>query len=234
MTSLNPVLTVGRQIVEGIRAHLGDVDGGTARAGASSCSARSGMPDAARRADRTRTSSPAACASGWSSRSRWPRPGAAHRRRADDGAGRDRAGADHRPGRAAAARARHRRRLDHPRPRRRRRDRRRVLVMYGGRLRGGRRGGRAFSRPGAPVHRGLLGALPDLDARARRLVADRRAAARARSTCRPGARSGRAARSRWTRAATSERTAAPTVGRPRACALPNRARPDARATGSAR
>jgi peptide/nickel transport system ATP-binding protein len=51
MTSLNPVLTVGRQLVEGIRAH-GDVPKAAARARAVELLAEVGLPDPARAVDR--------------------------------------------------------------------------------------------------------------------------------------------------------------------------------------
>jgi peptide/nickel transport system ATP-binding protein len=51
MTSLNPVLTVGRQLVEGIRAH-GDVSKTAARARAVELLAEVGLPDPARAVDR--------------------------------------------------------------------------------------------------------------------------------------------------------------------------------------
>ena len=48
MSSLNPVHSIGRQIVEAIRAHE-DVSNRVAAGGRSSCSARSGLPNPARR-----------------------------------------------------------------------------------------------------------------------------------------------------------------------------------------
>jgi peptide/nickel transport system ATP-binding protein len=51
MTSLNPVLTVGRQLVEGIRAH-GDVSRTAARARAVELLTEVGLPDPARAVDR--------------------------------------------------------------------------------------------------------------------------------------------------------------------------------------
>ena len=50
MSSLNPVFTVGRQIVEAIRIGS-DVSAAKARTRASTCSARSGVPDPSRRID---------------------------------------------------------------------------------------------------------------------------------------------------------------------------------------
>ena len=64
MTSLNPVLTIGRQIREALETHFGLEPEGGERARASSCSTRSGIPSAAGAARATtRTSSRAACAS---------------------------------------------------------------------------------------------------------------------------------------------------------------------------
>ena len=64
MSSLNPVHTIGRQIVEAIRAHE-DVSQRVAR-GAGGRAARRGRPARSRRgaSTTTRTSSPAACGSG--------------------------------------------------------------------------------------------------------------------------------------------------------------------------
>ena len=51
MTSLNPVFTVGYQIVEPLRAHLGLSQGARRGSGRRSCSALVGIPDPARRLD---------------------------------------------------------------------------------------------------------------------------------------------------------------------------------------
>src|SRR3712207_8853799 len=51
MTSLNPVLTIGRQLVEGIRAH-GDVPKDAARSRAADLLAEVGLPDPRRALDR--------------------------------------------------------------------------------------------------------------------------------------------------------------------------------------
>ena len=96
------------------------------------------------------------------------RPQAAHRRRADHGAGRDHRGPD--PGAAppAAARGGLQRAVHHPRP-----GRRAPRVRPGGRAvrgpRGGDRhhGGSCSRRPSTPTRAGLLAAVPRTSARAR-------------------------------------------------------------------
>ncbi|WP_324275485.1 hypothetical protein [Blastococcus brunescens] len=69
MTSLNPVLTVGRQIVEGC-ARTPTCPRRWHAAARPSCSARWGCPIPRVRWTGIRTSCPAACGSGWSSPSR--------------------------------------------------------------------------------------------------------------------------------------------------------------------
>ena len=64
MTSLNPVYTVGDQIVEAILTHQDDRQGRRPRRGRSSCCARSGSRSPSAASTTTRTSSRAACASG--------------------------------------------------------------------------------------------------------------------------------------------------------------------------
>ena len=65
LTSLNPLYTVGAQLVETIRTHL-DVSAGEARASARlRCCARSASRRPRRASTTIRTSSPAACASAW-------------------------------------------------------------------------------------------------------------------------------------------------------------------------
>ena len=121
MRSLNPVLTIGRQITEVLRRHQRlDLAGGTtarhrvagdrrhpsrrtAPHGLSAPILRRHAPEGDDR-HRAVVQSPTA-----------------HRRRGDDGARRHHPGADHRPGEAPDARARHGRDLDQPRPRRDRR-----------------------------------------------------------------------------------------------------------------
>ncbi len=71
MTSLNPVYTIGWQIIEAIRAHQ-DLSKEAAQAQRrSSCWPRSASPTRASASTTTRTSSPAGCASGRSSPSAW-------------------------------------------------------------------------------------------------------------------------------------------------------------------
>jgi ABC-type microcin C transport system duplicated ATPase subunit YejF len=63
MTSLNPVLTIGRQLTEGLIEHLGvSQDEANDRAMAMIDRVGLGQPGSA--SSNTRTSSPAACASG--------------------------------------------------------------------------------------------------------------------------------------------------------------------------
>ena len=63
MTSLNPVLTVGRQLREPIETHL-DLDRGGRRSARSSCSTRWASPAPSAACVTIRTSSRAGCASG--------------------------------------------------------------------------------------------------------------------------------------------------------------------------
>ena len=64
MTSLNPVFTVGYQLMEPLRAHLGLLEGGRARAGRPNCWGWWASPTRRRGSTTIRTSSPAGCASG--------------------------------------------------------------------------------------------------------------------------------------------------------------------------
>ena len=64
MTSLNPVFTVGYQLVEPIRAHLGLSEGGGAGAGGGAAGAGRHPRPASSGSTTIRTSSRAACASG--------------------------------------------------------------------------------------------------------------------------------------------------------------------------
>ena len=155
MTSLNPVFTVGFQLVEPIRAHLGLGEGGGARAGGGAAGARRHpRPAAAAR----RLSAPVLgrhAPAGDDRDGALLRPEAADRRRADDGARRDDPGADPRDRPRAPAPARHGDHLDHPRPRAGRRHRRPGdgdVRRPGGRARAGRgdlRRSAASLHPGA-------------------------------------------------------------------------------------
>ena len=124
MTSLNPVFTVGYQLVEPIRVHMG-LSKAAARTRAAELLALVGIPDAERAA--RRLSAPVLgrhAPAGDDRDGALLRPEAPDRRRADDGARRDDPGADPRDRPRAAPPARHGDRLDHPRPRPRRRHRR--------------------------------------------------------------------------------------------------------------
>ena len=141
-----------------------------------------------------RTSSPAACASGWRSPSRWLRAQAADRRRADHGARRHGAGADPRPAGARAAAPPHGDDPDHPRSRRRRRPHRRG---GGDVCRPGRRAradADAVRRDAHALHRGAAGGDPQARTRRRTRRCRRSPAGRPirRGRC-PAARSRRAA-----------------------------------------
>ncbi len=71
MSSLNPVITIGRQVTEVLERHRG-MSTGEAKAEAEQILRRVGIPDPAAGSGSTRTSCPAACASGRSSPWRWP------------------------------------------------------------------------------------------------------------------------------------------------------------------
>ena len=178
MTSLNPVHTIGRQLVEAILLHQDVTQGSGARPRARA--AQGGRHPARRAADR-RLPAPvlgrhAPARDDRDGARQQPRP--ADRRRADDGARRDHAGADPRPDEAPPEGVRQRDHHDHPRPRRRRRDRRRRRRH----VRRASRRSRAtcaelFKRPQPPVHLGpaRLAAAPPPGRRAAR--ADPRPAA---------------------------------------------------------
>ena len=154
MTSLNPVHTIGRQLVEAVLLHR-DVSKKQARARARR--AAEGRRHPARRAPHRRLPAPvlgrhAPARDDRDGADQRPRP--ADRRRADDGARRDDAGADPRPDADAAAGVRQRDHHDHARPRRRRRDRRRRRRHVRGQ---GRRAGpvdEIFNAAAPPVHLG--------------------------------------------------------------------------------
>ena len=65
LTSLNPLYTIGEQLVETIRTHLPMGASGGARSARSRCCARSASRRPKRASTTIRTSSPAACASAW-------------------------------------------------------------------------------------------------------------------------------------------------------------------------
>ena len=64
LTSLNPLYSVGRQLVETIQTHL-PLNAAAARKRALDLLKEVGIPGAEQRSTIIRTSSPAACASGW-------------------------------------------------------------------------------------------------------------------------------------------------------------------------
>jgi ABC-type dipeptide/oligopeptide/nickel transport system ATPase component len=133
MTSLNPVHTIGRQIVEAMRAHSGHVGAGGARARHRSAGA--GAHPVGRAALR-RLPAPSVgrhAPAGDDRHGAGLRTGAADRRRADHRARRDHPGADPRTAARPAAAPGHGDPDHHPRPRRDRRT--------------GRRGDRDVRRP---------------------------------------------------------------------------------------
>ena len=168
MTSLNPVMKIGKQITESIRQHL-DVDKQVrATSSPRACCARCGIPEPERRLERVPAPALGRHAPARLHRGRArARPEAAVRRRAHDRARRDRAGADARPAGRAAARALHGDGAHHPRPRRRRRARRRDRGDVRRDASSRRRPTSvALPRHADAVHRGA--ALVDPEARARR------------------------------------------------------------------
>ena len=151
-----------------------------------------------------------------------PQPGRADRRRADDGARRDRAGADPRADRPGEEGVRHRRDPDHARPRRRRGDR----DARDGDVRGPRDGVRRRARRSSrgaqhPYTWGLLESMPTIEQRLDDARPDRGLAAVAAATRRPAARSTRAASTASSRATSELPAARRDPGRPLdACHLP--------------
>ena len=169
MTSLNPVLTVGRQLGETLRLHQGLDKRGRRGARRRDAEPRR-HPGAA--AARARISAPAL---GRHAPARDDRDGArlqseaADRRRADHGARRDHPGADPRPDARPEAPRRRRHHPHHPRPRRRRRGRR----ARDGDVRGPQGRGGA-GRAAVPLAAPSLHAGPARRGAEARLVADRR------------------------------------------------------------
>ena len=171
MTSLNPVHTIGKQLVEAIQLHR-DVSKRQAKARALELLKAVGHP-ARRPADR-RLPAPvlgrhAPARDDRDGARQRPRP--ADRRRADDGARRDHAGADPGADGPAPAGVRQRDHHDHARPRRDRRDRRRGRRHV--RRARGREGHRSTGSSSGPIIRtpgACSGSLPRLDADTERLV----------------------------------------------------------------
>ena len=154
MAALNPVFTIGSQIVEALEVH-GQARGRAARARAIE------LLDAVRRARagaaRRRVPAPAlgrlAPARADRRRARLP-AAAAHRRRADDGARRDDSGGDPRPAARPQGALRSRPPADHPRPRHRRAERRPRHRHVRRTHRRGRAGAGAVPRADTSLHRG--------------------------------------------------------------------------------
>ena len=153
-TALNPVYTVGWQIIEGLRAH-GDISKKEARAKAIEILGRVGIPDPEVRVDHY----PHQFSGGQKQRvviamALVLDPGPHRRRRADDRARRHGAGRDPRPAAPLPRRVRHGDRAHHPQHGRRRRPRR----PRGGHVPGqGRRAGRradALRRAAGRLHQG--------------------------------------------------------------------------------
>ena len=134
------------------------------------------------------------------------RPGADHRRRADDRARRHDPGADPRAHQAAAGRLRVGRDHDHPRPRRRRGDGgRRRSSCTRAQDRRARPGARDLQRAAAPVHVGPDGIAAAARHQRRAARTRSRASRRRCSTRRRAAGSTRAARTRCPSAASESR-----------------------------
>ncbi len=134
------------------------------------------------------------------------RAGAHHRRRADDGARRLGAGADHRAAEAARARARHGDHAGHPRHGRDRRDRRSGRRDVCRPHRGDRARARRRAEPAAPLRQGPHGRDPVARERMPRASCRSRAPCRACLPSRPAAPSTRAALMSSTAAASSGRS----------------------------
>ena len=215
MTSLHPMLTVGRQLTEHVapaprpaRARPPRRARRAARAGA--------LPDPERRA----RALPApvlrrhAPAHRHRHRARL-RPEAADRRRADDGARRDRAGGHPPPARPAAPRDAACRAADHPRPRRDVGARRHACsIFYAGRVVESGPAGEVLQRPAPSVHAQPARRLPHPEVGAARAAASPIPGAPPSPQAAPdrAARSTRAARTPSRRAAASDVPALVPVG----------------------
>ena len=197
MTSLNPVLTIGRQIREALETHFGmDKDEAErARRRAARPGRHPERRGAAQRlpAPVLRRDAPA----------RDDRDGAGvraeapDRRRADDGARRHDPGADPRPPARARRRAGHGADPDHARPRRRRRHVRARERHVRGHVHGDGHGRAALRAPAAPVHARPAAERPAARRRAQDSGCSRSRATRATcSSRRRRARSRRAAATR--------------------------------------
>ena len=180
MTSLNPVLTIGTQIIETLQAHLGMDAASGDRGAAPSCWPRS----ASRRPSSGCGSIPHQLSGGMRQRVAIAialslRAQAADRRRADHGARRHGAGADPRPAGARAAAPPHGDDPDHARSRRRRRPHRRGRGDVCRPRRRARADAALFASMRMPYTEALLAAIPKLEfAAAHAAAGDRRPAAR--------------------------------------------------------
>ena len=162
MTSLNPVLTIGTQIIETLQAHLA----WTRRRHPTRCRAAGRRRHPRARAAPAAVPAPAlrrhAPARGDRHRA-VVRAQAPDRRRADDGARRHGAGADPRPAGARAAAPPHGDDPDHARPRRRRRPHRRGRGDVCRARRRARADALLFTHMRMPYTEALLAAIPKLD-----------------------------------------------------------------------
>ena len=206
LTSLNPLYRIGDQLVETIRTHTQSFGDGRAqarhRSAGRSRHSRAGKTHRRLSARILRRHAPARRDRARDLR----RTGTDHRRRADHGARRLGAGADHLADQAPRARSRHRRDAGDPRHGR---DRRNLRPRRGDVFRPHRRnrpGAGCRAEPAASLRQGLDGRDPDARRRRRAPGADSRARCRGFPRSRRAARSIRAARSRSIAAASSGRS----------------------------